>query len=131
VGLWTSSSLISFPLALASNHLFPYVASSNRPGSTFMMYLVNTIPMLIGAILAGIGAALLLLTRHPRAWAIALTILITGQFIASYFGWHWVRLGRETRMALGVTSALIMVSVLGGFAFGTWSLRRSGDVRSA
>ena len=131
VGLWTGSSLVSIPLVLGSGHFFPYVASSNRAGSVFTMHLVNMSPMLVGAILAGIGAALLFVGSSPKAWLIPLMILITVQFIGSFYGWRWNHLGGEALMAMAVCSVLMMAAVLGGFWFGIRRLGRSGHAQSA
>jgi len=119
------------PLALASNYLPHYIASSSRPGSLFIMNLIAGALMLPGALLAGIGAAFLIETRRPRVWVAVLTALITVQFIASYFGWSWGRLERETLMAMAVTALLMMVAVVSGYLLGERRLRRLSNGRPA
>jgi hypothetical protein len=116
-GLWyLASAFVIAPLGFAANAFPSYIASSTRPGSQVAMYLIGSIPQVLGAFAAGFSSVILLGSTR-MSWALFLSSLFVVFHLASgwSFRWQWMRMEGEVRLGMILAGLLIGAACMLGF----------------
>jgi hypothetical protein len=119
LGLWTAAGILGGIVAFGTNYLPHYIASSSRPGSLILLFLIGSLPFLPFAGAAGFALSHLLASPQTRRWAVGLSALFVWQHLVSNsFGWRWLRMDLETQVGVPLEALLVGGACLAGFLFG-------------
>ena len=112
LGLVTLYGFIAVVLTIAVGNRLSFVASSDRPGSTVLLFLFGALPALIASPLVGIVTASIF-PELGRPLSILVGIIIGVWYAGSFsFHWHLAALDRESRIGWASSSIAVIIAYL-------------------
>jgi hypothetical protein len=115
LGVWMTYGLVSGVVALGSNYLPRYTASSWKVGSRLILTLITWLPFVPIAVGAGFLVGRMVMSLNRTRWAIVLAVLLAWQtLVSSGYGWQWLRMDWEDQVGVPLTAVIIGLAVLLG-----------------
>jgi len=106
-GLVTLYGFIAVVLTLIIGNRLAFVADSDRPGSTVLLFIVGALPALIASSLVGVVTATVF-RDLGRPLSIVVGLVIGFWYAGSFsFHWHIANLDHESRIGWSISSILV------------------------